>query len=296
MLSVFAVLLLAATVQGDNNSLGAHHAKVKIESRCYVIGNRTGCVRGRLGRNVARRPLLLFLHGYGGEAKDDALSLMAESELDDILYASANGSPDDRGQLTWAAIDRGGRVADADHDDVAFLSTLIERIKSEWPVDSRRVYAAGWSLGGFMALRLACSTAATLAAVVSYAGAMDAKHGHCEPSEPVSVLLIHGDADRGVSYEGGRGSRTGLVYTSAKTTFEIWAKLDRCVDSVEMSPQMLDIDQVIEGPETRQRRYSHCGRETVVELWTVAHGEHRPRLTSDGTRDIVRFLLGHPKR
>src|SRR5262249_46282063 len=154
-----------------------------------------------------------FLHAYGGDGRDDSLGVGSLAEREGFVYAFAQGTPDASGRRTWASVDPNGPPGSP--DDVTFLGWLLDRIGADWKVDSRRTFVIGWSLGGFAALRFACARADRIAGVMTYAGAMSVEDLPCSPSHPLSVLLVHGDADRTVSFGGGRGSRTGLVYASA---------------------------------------------------------------------------------
>jgi polyhydroxybutyrate depolymerase len=271
-------------------------APAALEERCYSSGDRTGCVHGpAAARAGARRPLIIFLHGYGGDGRDNTLGLAGAAERDGSLYAFAQGGPDSYGRKTWAAIDAAAAGQSLSTDDVAFLDWLIGRIEADWRVDRKRVFVAGWSLGGFMALRFACERAQRVAGFASYAGGVSTQ-ADCRPTEPVSALVIHGDSDSTVSYRGGTGARTGLRYQSAEAVFQRWAQLDGCKGSVEVLPGKLDLHAAIAGAETRKARIAGCVRGAGVELWTVEGGGHAPAMTAAGSAAIVRFLLAHPKR
>ena len=271
-------------------------APAAIEERCYSSGERSGCVHGpAAARAGARQPLIIFLHGYGGDGRDDTLGLAGAAEREGSLYAFAQGTPDSFGRKTWMAIDAAASGQSPLADDVAFLDWFIGRIEADWRIDPGRVFVAGWSLGGFMALRFACERAQRVAAFATYAGGMSTL-ADCRPTEPVSALLIHGDSDSTVSYRGGTGARTGLRYQSAEAVFQSWAQLDGCKGSFEVLPGKLDLHATIAGAETRRARIAGCARAAGVELWTVQGGGHAPAMTAAGSNAIVRFLLAHPKR
>src|SRR4030088_489862 len=113
-------------------------APAAIEERCYSSGDRTGCVHGPAAARVgARRPLIVFLHGYGGDGRDDSLGLASAAEREGSLYAFAQGTRDSSGRKTWATIDAAAAGQSPKTDDVAFLDWLIGSIEADWRVDPR---------------------------------------------------------------------------------------------------------------------------------------------------------------
>ncbi len=89
-----------------------------------------------------------------------------------------------------------GTRALVDHplrDDVAFLDRLLERLERTFVVDSRRVYATGFSNGGEMASRLAVERSTRYAAVAAHAGFLEIAPRASE--RPISMALSIGSAD-----------------------------------------------------------------------------------------------------
>jgi len=83
-------------------------------------------------------------------------------------------------------------------DDVALFKALVTEVSKHANVDSKRVYATGLSNGGYMSYRLACEAADVFTAVAPGSGGLSGQA--CNPSKPISVLDIHGDADGIVAY------------------------------------------------------------------------------------------------
>jgi len=93
-------------------------------------------------------------------------------------------------------------VADADKD-LNFISNLIDTINTHYNIDLSRVYATGYSNGGFMSYDLACFLNSRIAAIASVSGTMLASHdSSCNPAHPTPVMEIHGAADSCVTYNG----------------------------------------------------------------------------------------------
>ncbi|HEY6558036.1 MAG TPA: PHB depolymerase family esterase [Polyangiaceae bacterium] len=90
-------------------------------------------------------------------------------------------------------------------DEVAFVRAIFRELGTHLNVNLDRVYATGLSNGGFMSYRLGCEAADIFAAVAPGAGGLLSNQigwgnaasdfAVCNPSEPVSVLDLHGTAD-----------------------------------------------------------------------------------------------------
>ena len=295
-------LLLAAAWPATNAEaetaavVGAAKAAAPAE-RCYEREGRVGCavVSGRPAPD-GRRPLILFLHGYGGDGREEQFGLAEEAERAGAVYAFAQGLPASTGGRSWPSIAALARkeAPTAAADDAAFLDWLIDRLAEEQGVDRDRVALVGWSQGGILALHHACRRDGRIAAVMTFAGALPLPI-QCAPRRPVSVLLVHGDADRSIDYAGGVSKRTGLPYASAHATFEAWARADGCGGRPEAISAKLDLHRGIPFAESSRLQAKGCPRGTEVELWTIEGGGHEPALSREGKAAIARFLL-EPRR
>lgn len=58
-----------------------------------------------------------------------------------------------------------GFAAQQDLDDVEFVRTLVNKLAEELCIDGDRVYAMGFSNGGFLSHRLACEASDLVAAI-----------------------------------------------------------------------------------------------------------------------------------
>ena len=65
-----------------------------------------------------------------------------------------------------------------------------------------------------MSYQMACHNADVVAAIVAYNGSMTVGEP-CHPSEPVSVVQIHGTADEIIRYGGGHWKESTHAYMSA---------------------------------------------------------------------------------
>ena len=107
-------------------------------------------------------------------------------------------------------------------DDIGFVEVMIDSLKEELNIDLSRVYASGYSNGGYLIYGLACRLSNKIAAVGSVAGTMlVSTQNNCAASAPVGVINIHGTADYDVPYNG----TTGLK--SAANVINYWSELNQ---------------------------------------------------------------------
>jgi polyhydroxybutyrate depolymerase len=240
-------------------------------------------------------PLVFLLHGYGGNGdwQESYFQFLPLAEEHGFLYLYPNGTVDQAGNRFWNATDACCDFYGSGVDDSGYLLALVDEIKAQLNVDSRRVFFAGHSNGGFMSYRMACDHSETIAAIASLAGATFADPADCSPDSPVHVLQIHGTADAVIHYEGGS---IGEPYPGAVETVEQWASFDGCADIGVLTPPPLDLDASIPGDETDVYRYdTDCDPDGSAELWSIVGGSHVPPLTENFSPLVIEFLLTHPK-
>jgi polyhydroxybutyrate depolymerase len=244
-------------------------------------------------------PLVVALHGYGapgGEAFAHALGLDALADEQGFVLATPDGLVDSRGARFWNASDA---CCDFDHtgvDDVAYVAWLIDDVAAKVAVDPDRVFVIGHSNGGFLAHRLACDRAARIAGAVSVAGAGWKDTSRCAPSEPVSILEIHGDADATVRMTGGLlFDRPRQEYPSSQETMAMWALADGCAATPRAAGAAFDFDDAVPGPDTTPATWAPCRGGVTVDLWTERKGSHLPHPTRAGLQAIAAWMAAHPK-
>lgn len=237
-------------------------------------------------------PLLVLLHGFGGTSLLNQVYLGFANAADarDILVVAPDGTVDRDGKPFWNASDGCCDIYGTGVDDVAYLSSLVEDIRAAYNVDSQRVYAVGHSNGGYMSYRLACERADLFTAITSLAGvAAFGDPSVCVPSEPVSVLQVHGDADETVPYGGGQG------FPGAVASVERWATYDGCGGTLTEAGT-LDIEKRLDGDETTTSTVTSCPSPVATELWTIHGGAHSPVLDNPTFSDLVwTFLDDHAR-
>lgn len=228
-------------------------------------------------------PLVLLLHGHGGDA--DTMTGMngnsapfriwldiAARETLILLIPDGVVGPD--GKTGWNDC-RADSTTNPTTDDVAFLQSLIQQVQQQYPVDDQRIFASGMSNGGFMSLRLAMEMADQIQAVAPIAAAMPAQSECPPPAEPVSVLFVSGTEDPLVPWYGGEvggsGSGRGTVL-SARDSVIYWVQHNQC----PTSPSVSDLPNLDRWDGSTVRLYDLPGglQNSRVTLYQVLGGGH----------------------
>lgn len=212
-------------------------------------------------------PLVIGLHGGLGSGEQFAADGFFDSQAERGGFIAVYPDGISRGRFlearTWNAGGCCGTAMNEGVDDVAFIAALVDRLASELPIDRDRVYATGHSNGAMMAQRLACDRADLFAAIAVYSGPLQTS---CAPSEPISVLNIHGDADENILIGGGNGPRavSNTDYNSLAETAATWVALNGCTTMLPAN---------VEGAVTTSI-WTDCRDGVVVETQIVAGANH----------------------
>jgi polyhydroxybutyrate depolymerase len=137
-------------------------------------------------------PLVFQFHPMGGNAAGALSMPNIRSSFPDAIYVLPEGL--DAG---WA--NTNGR-------DIAFTRAMIERLESEYCVDTGRIFSTGFSYGGIMSFAIACEMADVFRAVAPMAGAM---FSGCRNGANHAIALwgAHGTSDTVVATDSGRSAR-----------------------------------------------------------------------------------------
>jgi polyhydroxybutyrate depolymerase len=247
-------------------------------------------------------PLLVYLHGYGatGDQGDEYFGLATRAKHEGFVYVAPDGTVDADGNRFWNATDACCDFHRRGVDDVTYLTGVITDVQSQLAIDPARIALFGWSNGAFMSYRMACERADRIAAIVTLAGAASADPGDCTPSEPVSIVHIHGTADDTIEFDGGTvfGERD-RPYPGARETAQSWAAHDGCDETPTSVDRKLDLEATLtadgDSAETSVEEWAGCDAGSSVQLWTIPNGRHDPSITSAFADSVMQFLAEHPK-
>ena len=211
------------------------------------------------------RPLVIVLAGFGDVGTDAAAYLGFTALAADQGFFLVAPDPDAlHARYAWDP-----SPTHYPNFDVEYLTAIIHDMEARYTIDRGRVFVAGHSLGAHMAHRMGCDAAADVAAVVSLAGQAPKDPADCVPSQPVSVVEIHGTADEVIGYDGDvQNDPPDPTVPSAHETIAVWARNDGCTGAIADSGARLDLDSSLDGSETTVEAYAGCPAGTGVELWS----------------------------
>lgn len=204
-------------------------------------------------------PLLVALHGLtqNGASMMSFSGFNAVADTGNFVVVYPNGISN-----SWNVGFSGGSTA----DDVGFLLALVDTLHQQFNIDLNRVYATGFSNGGFMSYKLACEVPAVFAAIAPVSGTMtEASLASCLPTMAMPVLHIHGTSDFVVSYTGNFGN------VSAEAALAVWTGFNNC----PAAPVVEDLpDLVSEGSTVQRYTWAPCDGGSEVVLLKVLNGGH----------------------
>jgi polyhydroxybutyrate depolymerase len=152
--------------------------------------------------------------------------------------------------------------------DFDLMKAIIEDVNAKACVDRKRIYATGFSHGGFMSFAIACKLGDLFAAVAPAAGSGSAARGCVARAVP--VYAFHGDADNVVSYSSGKSAVDG------------WITHDKCTGS----PTSYKVST------SNCQAWTACAEGSAVKFCTAPGAGHTyPRFA---TAEILTFFKEHP--
>lgn len=160
--------------------------------------------------------------------------------------------------------------------DVDFTLAMLDRIEQSYCIDRARVFATGFSNGGFFSHVLACTHPERFAAVAPVSGGWLASWS-CTPSRDVPVLIHHGRQDDVIDVG------------EARRAFDAWLAIDGCSASVATpasSPTSID-----DGYGMTCRTGAGCRGDATV---TYCEGDFQHRWPASATQRVWSFLRAHP--
>jgi polyhydroxybutyrate depolymerase len=254
--------------------------------------------------SLPERPVPLFIGLHGGTGWGDQFATTNHveglAEANDFLVVHPDGVSIGAGPgSVWNGGVCCGVAAREQVDDVAFVAAVLDEIEARFDVDADQVFAFGHSNGGIMSYRLACELSDRIVGIGVVAGTVGV--GTCTPSEPVSVMHVHGTADQNLPIGGGQGERSiaGVDFPSPMVGFDDLVAEQHCPEPVES----VDGDVTV-------ALWEPCASGAAMTFVTIESGPHAwpggtPRIAPpsgegvadyDATAALVSFLLDHPRR
>lgn len=222
------------SVSCPSSVLKAGDTTVKLQSgglsREYILHVPTAY------KGTAAVPFIVDFHPImgtdTGEAGSSPFKVVTDPEGVITAYPQGQPSPLNNG-AAWDV----GPCCVANVDDVAFAKAIVADVKSKACIDTKRIYAVGFSMGGGMSHYIACKAADVFAAVAPAAfdllkgAAPSGNADDCKPARPIPVLSFRGTGDSTALYAGGLSSVVpgmSITFLGAKACWEKWGSINNC--------------------------------------------------------------------
>jgi polyhydroxybutyrate depolymerase len=235
-------------------------------------------------------PLVIALHGLGDDMHSFTairMDLIADTANFIVVTPQAIVETLLTNLTAWnSGVQTFGLTLNSTIDDVGFLSELIDTISANYNIDEQQIYFCGFSMGGFMAQRLACELSDKVTAIASVAGTLGSGI-NCSPGRSVPVCHFHGTKDGVVAYSGNQYGN------DVEELINFWVTNNNC----ESSPVITLLpDLANDGYLITHSLYAGAEGGADVELYRVDSADHEwlaPPPTNDifYTDEIWKFFL-----
>ncbi len=185
-------------------------------------------------------PVVLCLHGRGSRPENmrdgTGFNILAKKEGFIAVYPSAIEPA-----LAWEM--EGG---------MKFISLLIDRLNSDYDIDLNRVYATGFSAGGYLSNYLGNRLSDKIAAIAPVEAGIIINWNLTKPPRGVPVCIIHNRFDSIVPYASGIDTRDKWISWNKTAT----------------SPQQVILN---DDPPVLLDVYNNGRDKSIVEFYTVEY-------------------------
>ena len=242
-------------------------------------------------------PLVIALHGLGDVVSNFqgvGFQAVADTANFIVVYPEALIDPLFTQATAWnSGAGALGISLNGDVDDLGFINALIDTISAHYNIDQSKVFATGFSMGGFMSNRLACELNDRIAAIASVAGPIGGTLD-CQPGRSVPVCHFHGTSDTQVGYgTAGGGVQDNTFGTNVSDWIAFWTANNGC-GNLSLEGQFPDLAN--DGYIVDYSEYGGCTDDTRVVHYKVHGADHvwlfRPTNDIFYTTEIWKFFLG----
>jgi poly(hydroxyalkanoate) depolymerase family esterase len=262
--------------------------------------------RGYTGQAV---PLVVMLHGCTQRPLDFAAGTRMNelAEVHTFLVAYPEQARSANGSKCWNWFQESDQQRDG--GEPSLIAGITRQIMSQYQVESSRVYVAGMSAGGAMAVIVAAMYPDLYAAVgvhsgLAYGAAHDlpsafaamhqgtVSHAH-HLREIIPLIAFHGDSD------------TTVAPVNADGLLDQW--LQAASAGLGSVPGVkAEQGQVAGGHAYTRCIYHDVSGQTLMEQWTIRQaghawsggspsGSYTDPLGPDASKEMVRFFTEHPR-
>ncbi|HEY0755857.1 MAG TPA: PHB depolymerase family esterase [Ktedonobacteraceae bacterium] len=212
-------------------------------------------------------PLVINYHGYDSSAAkfESYTNMSVEADKAGFIVVFPQGALDNnvpQPKPSWnAGIGAGGPTGLT--DDVQFTRDMLSYLQRNYCVDTHRIYVAGYSIGGSMAYRIACTLSKQIAAFATVEGAFyHIPPNGCQATRPIPLLEIHSLVDRFAPYNGD----TAKKLIGVPDFLNLWFAINQCNANANQT--------IFKKADVTAYKWSQCANGTVIEHYKITDGGH----------------------
>lgn len=204
-------------------------------------------------------PLVVSFHGTGSNSviQERMTSFSALADSHGFIVAYPQGTVGPNGKTGWSS----GGPGHPTIGDARFVGSMLTYLQAHFCVNTRRIYATGFSNGGGMTALLACQMALRFAAFAAVSGSYYPYSGGCAPGRAVPILEIHGTGDSVVPYDG----RPSTHLLPVMSWLQAWATRDGCASGPQAQWVNADVTRLV---------WSDCRGGVSVVHYRILGGAH----------------------
>jgi phospholipase/carboxylesterase len=187
-----------------------------------------------------KRPLVIFLHGYGSNEADligMKFQLPAQYNYLSVQAPLALGE----GRYQWFR-KKGEGAYNGETDDLKVsgqkLRDFIAQAAQKYHADPDKVYLIGFSQGAMMTYEVGLRSPTPVGGIAALSGRVlpvvksELNTGHSDPS--LNIFIGHGTADNVVPYKGGADANALLQSLSYKPQFHAYSGVGHSISRAEL--------------------------------------------------------------
>lgn len=214
--------------------------------------------------------LVLTLHGLGDNMYNFRnIGFNSIAETNNVIVVCPQALTDPLSGTAWnSGAGYTFYTPNANVDDIGFISALIDKVKQDYSVNANKVFACGFSMGGFMTERLAISLNNKIKLFASVAGTfgngiLPVAAG--APGRPVSIAHFHGTSDATIGYTNNNfGNSVDQMISYWKTNNQSVA-----------TPVYTSLPNIAnDGYTVDHYKYTSLSNNSVIELYKVNNADH----------------------
>ena len=248
-------------------------------------------------KEPAGKPLVLLLHGNRGNFNEVIGNSRVKSpqkiwlniaKKNNFIVVVPNGSLGSKKKRGWNDC-RSDAQGNPQSNDVLFISKLLDKVKTDYGHNENKVFVAGVSNGGQMAMRLAMEIPNKITAFAAIVASMPVNSKCNESRIPVSALYMNGTTDPILPYSGGQmASNRGLV-KSVVESISYWTERNR----ITTKPIISSINNISREDNSYAVKQLYKNNNTEVAFYKIINGGHAEPSKLEKYRKLYRLIVGN---